>query len=158
MKTKIILFAILSLGYLSCKQEIKEDATSKETYITNEETEKVPHLNNDWVAEMVLINGMKWEANLETTSGVATMSKLIKETKTFSIEDYRNMGNTLNEVKNKIVKECTMTGASHDNLHVFLNPLIQKIELLQKMDNTDAATKIKQSINGHLKSYYTYFD
>lgn len=158
MKTKIILFAILSLGYLSCKQAIKEDATSKETYITNEETEKVPHLNNDWVAEMVLNNGMKWEANLETTSGVATMSKLIKETKTFSIEDYRNMGNTLNEVKNNIVKECTMTGASHDNLHVFLHSLIQKIELLQKTDNTDAVVKIKQSINGHLKSYYTYFD
>ncbi|MCM4172665.1 hypothetical protein DHD32_14330 [Arenibacter sp. TNZ] len=158
MKTKIILFAILSLGYLSCKQAIKEDATSKETYITNGETEKVPHLNNDWVAEMALNNGIKWEANLETTSGIAAMSKMIAETKTLSLEDYRNLGNTFNEVKNTIVKECTMTGASHDNLHVFLHPLIQKIEILQNTTSTDEGAKIKESIKGQLKSYYTYFD
>ncbi|MDX1328296.1 MAG: hypothetical protein R3299_11390, partial [Arenibacter sp.] len=115
-------------------------------------------LNTNWVEEMSLNNGTKWEANLETTTGIADMAKLVAETKTISVEDYRNLGNGLNEVKNNIVKECTMTGASHDNLHVFLHPLIQKIEQLQKTDDTETAAKIKESINGHLKSYYTYFD
>jgi hypothetical protein len=143
---------------MNCKQTVKEDANPKETQLTNSKTDKVPQLNNDWVAEMALNNGIKWEANLETTFGVDAMGQLILETETRSIEDYRNLGNALNEIKNGIVQECTMTGASHDNLHVFLHPLIQKIELLQKTPTTDMGATIKESITGHLKSYYTYFD
>ena len=158
MKTKIILFAILSLGYLSCKQAVKEDTKSPGTIITKTASGSELQFNADWEKEMAMNNGLKWQANLETTMGIAAMSKLMADTKTLYMEDYRNLGNALNEVKNSIVKECTMTGASHDNLHVFLHPLIQKIELLQKTDNTDTAAKIKESINGHLKSYYTYFD
>ncbi|MCM4150359.1 hypothetical protein DHD05_02045 [Arenibacter sp. N53] len=158
MKTKIILFAILSIGYLSCKQAVKEDSKSPGTIITKTASCSELQFNADWEKEMAMNNGLKWQANLETTMGIAAMSKLMAETKTLYMEDYRNLGNALNEVKNSIVKECTMTGASHDNLHVFLHPLIQKIELLQKTDNTDTAAKIKESINGQLKSYYTYFD
>ena len=154
MKTKITFLILLSLTFINCKQTVKEEAKSR----ANTVTVKVPHLNNDWVGEIALNNGIKWEANLETTFGVDAMGKLISETKTDSIEDYRNLGNALNEIKNDIVQECTMTGASHDNLHVFLHPLIQKIELLQKTPTTDEGATIKESINGHLKSYYTYFD
>lgn len=158
MKTKIIFLMILSLSAINCKQTVKEDTKSADTNITKSALGSGQQLSTDWEEEMVLNNGTKWEANPETNTGIATMSKLVAETKTHYMEDYRNLGNALNEVKNSIVKECTMTGASHDNLHVFLHPLIQKIELLQKTDNTDAAAKIKESINGHLKSYYTYFD
>ena len=158
MKTKIIFLTILSLSFINCKQAVKEDTKSPGTNLTKTASGSEQQLNTNWVEEMSLNNGTKWEANLETTSGVADMAKLIVETKTISVEDYRNLGNALNEVKNNIVKECTMTGASHDNLHVFLHPLIQKIELLQKTDDTETGAKIKESINGHLKSYYTYFD
>lgn len=154
MKTKIIFLMILALSFINCKQAVKEDTKSPGKTASGSEQK----LNTNWVEEMSLNNGTKWEANLETTTGIADMAKLVAETKTISVEDYRNLGNGLNEVKNNIVKECTMTGASHDNLHVFLHPLIQKIELLQKTDDTETAAKIKESINGHLKSYYTYFD
>lgn len=107
---------------------------------------------------MTLNNGTKWEANLETTTGVADMAKLIGETKTISVEDYRILGNGLNDLKNSLVMECTMTGASHDNLHVFLHPLIQKIELLKKTGSEETGAKIEENIIGHLKADYIYFD
>ncbi len=154
MKTKITLLILLALTFMNCKQTVKEKAKPQ----ANTVTDKVPNLNNDWVGEMSLNNGIKWEANLETTLGVDAMGKLISETETRSLEDYRNLGNALNNIKNDIVQECTMTGASHDNLHVFLHPLIQKIEQLQKTPTTDVGATIKESIKGHLKSYYTYFD
>ncbi|MCM4167449.1 hypothetical protein KCTC52924_01056 [Arenibacter antarcticus] len=157
MKTKITFLLLLSLSLINCKQAVKESPKSAETQITTMETNQDLHLNNDWVSEIALNNGIKWEANLETTTGVAAMSKLISESKTTSTEDYKRLGNALNEVKNTLVKECTMTGASHDNLHVFLHPLIEKIELLQKTATTDEGVTIKNNISDHLEGYYTYF-
>ena len=158
MKLKITFLIVLSLNFINCKQEVKVEAKSKDTVISTTKNNKAPHLNNNWVAEMALNNGAKWEANLETTSGVANMAKLIGETKTISVEDYRNLGDSLNNVKNTLVKECTMTGASHDNLHIFLHPLIQKIELLQKTGSAETGAQIKESITGHLNAYYIYFE
>ena len=158
MKLKITFLIVLSLNFINCKQEVKVEAKSKDTAISSTKQEKAPHLNNNWVAEMALNNGAKWEANLETTSGVANMAKLIAERKTISLGDYRNLGDSLNDVKNTLVKECTMTGASHDNLHIFLHPLIQKIELLQKTGSAETGAQIKESIAGHLNAYYIYFE
>lgn len=143
---------------LSCKQTVKEDPKATESHSDHQEIANDTHLNNDWVNEMALDNGSKWAANVETTTGVSAMSKLIADTKTASKEDYNRLGNGLNDLKNIIVKECTMTGASHDNLHVFLHPLIDKIELLQKVATVEEGAEIKANIVEHLQGYYLYFN
>jgi hypothetical protein len=158
MKLTITFLIVLSLNFINCKQKVKVEAKSKDAVSSYTKMDQVPHLNNNWVAEMTLNNGTKWEANLETTTGVADMAKLIGETKTISVEDYRILGNRLNDLKNSLVMECTMTGASHDNLHVFLHPLIQKIELLKKTGSEETGAKIEENIIGHLKADYIYFD
>lgn len=158
MKTSITYLLALSLILVSCKQTVKEDPKATDSHSVHQEMASDSHLDNDWVNEMALDNGSKWEANVETTMGVAAMTKLIAETKTSSKEDYNQLGNGLNDLKNVIVKECTMTGASHDNLHVFLHPLIEKIELLQKAATADEGAKIKANVIEHLQGYYSYFD
>ena len=50
-----------------------------------------------------------------------------------------------------------MKGASHDNLHVWLYPLIQKIGALSDTNNLVEASKIKQSIEENINAYGTYF-
>lgn len=158
MKTSITYLLALSLILVSCKQTVKEDSKATDSHAVQQEIVSDLHLDNDWVNEMALDNGSKWVANLETTTGVAAMTKLIQETKTASKDDYQQLGNQLNDLKNVIVKECTMTGASHDNLHVFLHPLIDKIALLQKATSADEGATIKANIIEHLKGYYSYFD
>ena len=85
----ITFLIVLSLNFINCKQKVKVEAKSKDAVSSYTKMDQVPHLNNNWVAEMTLNNGTKWEANLETTTGVADMAKLIGETKTISVEDYR---------------------------------------------------------------------
>ena len=119
--------------------------------------EETHALNNAWVNEIKLDNGNKWEANLETTEGVDKMLNLVKSSAPKTVEDYHALASKLNEDKNVVVKKCTMEGPSHDNLHVFLHPLIEKIEALGKVSNTDEGAETLASIKENLEGYYNYF-
>jgi len=163
MKKTIITVIALFFIVAGCKEIKNKNAAQNET--TDTETidyknhTKTPNeLNNDWVNVIVLNNDIKWQANIETTEGVMKMLSLIEENKTINIEDYIKLGNSLNEVKNTVVKECTMEGASHDNLHVWLHPLIKKIELLQKIQNAEEGAQLTSNIKMHLEGYYDYFN
>ena len=114
-------------------------------------------MGNAWVNEIKLNNGNKWEANLETTEGVDKMLNLVKSSDPKTVEDYHALASKLNEEKNYVVKKCTMEGPSHDNLHVFLHPLIEKIEALGKVSSTDEGAEVTASIKENLEGYYNYF-
>lgn len=142
MKKAFLTIIILSLTLTSCNDE------KKQTYSA---------LNNNWKKEIKLDDGAKWTANIETTKGVVDLQSLIKTHNKTTVDEYVALANKLNERKNILVKECTMDGPSHDNLHVFLYPLIQKINLLLETKSTEDATKIVSSISDNLTAYNTYF-
>src|SRR5690554_6715439 len=100
MKTSITYLIALSLILVSCKQTVKEAPEATESHSVHQEIANDPYLNNDWVNEMALDNGSKWAANAETTTGVAAMTKLIAGSNTSSKEDYNQLGNGLNDLKN----------------------------------------------------------
>lgn len=47
-----------------------------------------------------------------------------------------------------------MKSTSHDNLHVWLHPLTEKIELLQKTGGIEEGKKLTFNIKVHLEGYY----
>lgn len=166
MKKTLLSIAMMAFILTSCNNNKKEAPAAEQ--ITQEDTEVVSHenhdshdassvLNNNWMNEIQLDNGSKWLANIETTDGVNDMLKLISEAKTESIEDYLSLADKLNTRKNTLVKECTMTGPSHDNLHVFLHPLIEKIDVLLETKTTEEGAKVLKSITDNLNAYTTYF-
>ena len=163
MKKTIITVIALFFIVAGCK-EIKnknaaqDETTETETLDYKNHTKTPNELNNDWVNVIVMNNDIKWQANIETTDGVREMLTLIKDNKTTTIDDYKKLGVTLNNAKNTVVKECTMKGASHDNLHVWLHPLIEKIELLQKIQNAEEGAQLTSNIKMHLEGYYDYFN
>lgn len=161
-----VFAVLLILG--SCKNQNEEKLPiSEEIEVENAET-AISHsdvlanldviLSNDWVDEIELDNDSRWDANPETTEGVENMLHLIKETQTKTLEDYHHLGSKLNDEKNYIIKECTMEGPSHDNLHVFLHPLIDKVDALLNSKSTIEAEKIVESMEANLQKYYDYFD
>lgn len=165
MKKVIFTTAILAALLVSCnekqeKQEKHEAVEASEVVHEHEETDlKTSYsFNNNWVNEIALDNGAKWVANLETNEGVDKMLGMIKQSDPKTVEDYHDLAAKLNEEKNYVVKECTMTGPSHDNLHVFLHPLIEKIEALGKISSTDEGTEVIASIKENLNGYYNYFN
>lgn len=165
MKKIILTTAIISALLIGCNEtkpksentDIVETTEGTHEHEMEEIAAETHTMNNAWVNEIKLDNGSKWEANVETTEGVDKMLKIVKTNETKTVEDYHNLASKLNEVKNFVVKECTMKGPSHDNLHVFLHPLIEKIEALGKTSTTREGAEITASIKENLDGYYTYF-
>ena len=164
MKYLITTMSLIAL--VSCKdqkQETVNDATEViET--TVEQTKGHEHethstaFDNSWTDEIQLNGIQKWEANAETNEGILKMKNTIKSQTTNTLEAFEKLAIQLNDDKNFVVKNCTMKGASHDNLHIWLMPLIEKIDALSKAKTIEDATIIKQSIEENVNAYSTYFE
>ncbi len=165
MKKTILTATILSVLMLGCKDNNTKNETSETTQevqnhneeITNASDDEAVVYNNAWVSEIELDNGDKWQANLETNEGVEKMLELVESSEPKTVDDYHNLAAKLNETKNFVVKKCTMEGPSHDNLHVFLHPLIEKIAALGKVSSTEEGAKVTAHIKENLEAYYDYF-
>jgi len=155
MKKSVFIILLIVTVITGCKKTEKQEEINPPKEVIQEQ--KADILSTSWMDDIQLNNEAKWEANLETTEGVSKMQELLKGQTTSSIEDYHQLASKLNGVKNKVVKECTMKGASHDNLHIWLYPLIEKISALSETDNLNDASKIKQSILENLEAYSDYF-
>ncbi len=154
-KTILIITIILIANSCANNSEKKEKIIKKKNAIETPIKEYV--LNNDWINEIKLDNGSRWNANIETTQGVDEMLKSVNGSNPKTVDDYHALGNTINEIKNTVVKECTMKGPSHDNLHIFLHPLIEKIDHLLKVTSTEEGSIIKSGIKENLTAYKNYF-
>lgn len=158
MKKITLLIVLVSFVLTNCKQAANENKNIRAVQPASKTAIEKQQQAEDWTSEIVLNNGIKWQANQETTNGVNAMLSLIGERKVSAPEDFKKLGDTLNEVKNLVIKECTMKGDSHDNLHVWLHPLTEKIELLPKTGSIEEGEKLTSSIEVHLKGYYKYFN
>lgn len=166
MKKSILSIAILALLFTSCNNSKKETQNTEQN--NTEEVETVSHdnhethdahsaISNNWMEEIQLDNGNKWVANEETNIGVEKMKNILKTQQTNTLEGYHQLAKELTEAKNYVIKECTMKGPSHDNLHVWLLPLMEKIDALSEVDNLEEASKIKNSIQENVEAYNRYF-
>lgn len=163
---KYLIFTISLLALASCKDsKNQESSTEKESVEQTIEAKEEHHsdeasnvYDNSWTKEIVMNNGEKWEANIETNEGVQKMQNSIKTETTTTLEDYHKLAQQLNDDKNFVIKNCTMKGASHDNLHVWLLPLMAKIEALSEAKTVEDAAKIKHSIEENINAYSDYFE
>tara|TARA_R110000868_G_scaffold282609_2_gene542897 strand:+ start:2358 stop:2852 length:495 start_codon:yes stop_codon:yes gene_type:complete len=162
---KQLIFAMSLMALTSCKDNKQQGISNQNEKVEkHSESTHDQHQNNSttvydntWMTKMQLNNGGKWQANVETNEGVKRMQKILTTQITSKIEDYHKLAEQLNEAKNYVVKKCTMTGASHDNLHVWLLPLIEKIDALSKTETINEAEIIKHSIEENLDAYNNYF-
>ncbi|GGG48069.1 hypothetical protein GCM10010976_19310 [Bizionia arctica] len=114
-------------------------------------------LGNSWVNDIQLDNGKKWTANPETNIGVEKMKGILKNQVTDRLSDYHNLAIQLTSEKNYVIKECTMKGPSHENLHIWLLPLMEKLEALSEAKNIVEALEIKNNIIENVEGYDHYF-
>lgn len=160
-RSMVVLLSLTTIFLHSCKNNPNKqnsDSQSNPDQIQVEEASpNVPGSHDAWTDEIQLDQGSKWQANVETTIGVSKMRSIIDHTAPRSISEYQQLGNELNDLKNTIVKECTMTGPSHDNLHIWLYPLIKKIEALQNLTHEKSGRQLTQNIEQHLKMYNDFF-
>src|SRR5690554_2431511 len=154
MKKAFLTVAFFSALLLSCNDN--KSKTHHEHHDHNTVTESGT-LDNEWVNDMALNEGERWDANPETNEGVAEMIRMLEENDPQSVAEYHELAYQLNETKNYVVKECTMVGESHDYLHVFLHPLIEKIDALGKVATVDEGAEIREHTINNLYLYHDYF-
>ncbi|MDX1318294.1 MAG: hypothetical protein R3262_12125, partial [Xanthomarina gelatinilytica] len=146
MKNVIITIGLLAL--VGCKDSKSQDTKtesvehSAEIHNDHEGHDASGVYANAWVNEIQKDNGEKWQADDTTNEGVKNLENTINSVTPSTLEEFHKLAEQLNEQKNFLVKNCTMKGASHDNLHVWLHPLIEKINALLKTETVEDAAKI----------------
>ena len=105
-----------------------------------------------------LNNGEKWQTNPETTAGIENMLKITSiEENTEALEMYSETGQQLNLEMKKIFSECTMKGEAHNQLHLYLIPLVKQFRGLEEAETIEIAAEQNKKIIAYLNSYNTYF-
>lgn len=154
MRIFLIPIALTLLSTTSCKESTQERTIQQQEKL--EESADFSY-NNNWTQSMNLDKGEKWVANEATNNGVSKMKELLSTSSATTLEEYHDLASNLNLEKNILIKKCTMTDAAHDNLHTFLEPLIEKIAALAEVESTDEAVVIKETIRENLDLYSKYF-
>ena len=148
MRNTILFIAILTICIVSCKQDSEKKPLVKPI------TEEISLLDT---LSLRLNSGEKWVVNNETHVGVSKMDSIIKVYKTNKENNYINLGNNLSKQTSFIIKSCNMTGEAHDQLHVILVPMLDKISILKEsnklMESKSAFIKLEELIN----TYFKYF-
>ena len=156
MKKALLTAAIFSAILVSCNDNKSKNEHAHEHH-DHETMAEHGTLDNEWVNDMALNGDELWEANPETNEGVAEMIRTVEESDPQSVAEYHELAHQLNETKNYVVKECTMVGESHEYLHVFLHPLIEKIDALGKVSTVDEGAEIREQTINNLHLYHEYF-
>ncbi len=162
---KMILSAILGLAIvISCEKKQEENVknetgkteqTSSDEHATHEDEEKSDE--HKVGVKLELNNGAKWAVNNEMKPFVTETETLLNAYNS-ETGDYKMLATNLNATNEKLVKSCTMTGTSHDNLHVWLAPHMKEIEKLQQAENREKANKIVGELKESMDKYHQYFN
>lgn len=161
MKHVILTLSLLAL--VSCKDSKTQDKKTEtvehasESHNNHQNHEASGVYANAWISKIQKDNGAKWKADKPTNEGVQKLQNTINTQSASTLEEYHQLAKQLNDQKNFVVKNCTMKGPSHDNLHVWLHPLIEKIDALLKIDNVEDAARLTQSTKENINAYYSYF-
>jgi hypothetical protein len=151
-KTTQLFLAVTVLFFtISCKNTTEKKSVQEQPQQTEEQ-----HFNE--VDELKLNNGNLWEANAETTEGINAMLQLMENFKDVeNPEAYATLKENLESEFKTIIKECTMTGEAHDQLHVFIVPMKDLFNGLTASDIENSKTHFNK-LNAHLKTYKNYFE
>ena len=106
-----------------------------------------------------LNDGKKWKANEETTASINRMFEIAKiDIEEGRLSHYAAMGERLNIEIETLFKECTMKGEEHNQLHLYIVPLIDKFGSLEFVSDEDEAMILQKDILKDLNNYHNYFE
>lgn len=129
--------------------------THKEKVATDDHEKAGEH--GDAAASLELNNGKKWETNAGMQPYIIEQEKLIEG---YASEkgDYKTLAANLHAANEKLIKSCTMTGKSHDILHIWLTGHLKNIDLLGKTDSDEEADRLVGELEHSMATYHEYFE
>lgn len=146
MKVLNVIVVIVLFSLVSCKKEAKTEAKK-----TVEDISIVDTLS------LKLNVGEKWLVNEETHEGVTKMNAIISDFNKSENTNYKTLGDSLSKQTSYIIKNCTMTGEPHDQLHVVLVPMLDEISIMRESKNDKESENALINLKDLIQAYYEYF-
>ncbi|RLD29931.1 MAG: hypothetical protein DRI75_01545 [Bacteroidetes bacterium] len=128
-----------------------------ETQINNSNTTEAEEVTVDKSTKLSLDNGKKWLANKETHIGIKNMDSLIEAFTANNAKNYFELGEALSKQTSYVIKNCTMKGESHNQLHVVLVPMLDEISVLKDTTDSEERKKIIKNLQKLIEIYFQHF-
>ncbi len=146
MKKLIVLVCCAALIW-SCQHHEKGHSTHEEDGATT-------HQHDTTNTEVIQLNqGARWLVNAEMKPFVVAGSRLLDDFIAQNGTDYKALAKNLGVENDKLIKSCTMTGKSHDELHKWLHPHLELVKQLAEAKDEAAAHVLVDKLK---KSYLLY--
>lgn len=107
----------------------------------------IKHIDSN---EIVLNNGEKWKVDEKMLVHIRNMENDINSFENTSNTDYKELAKKLQSNLDLLTTNCTMKGQAHDELHKWLLPYIDLV-------NVFSETKNKQELQAQLKKIQASF-
>ena len=162
MKRVTILAAafFVATAFTSCDSADHENhENNSEMEGHGEHDEHDGHDHGDEESEELSLNdGKKWKVNAEMMVHVRSMEKQITAFSTSTKKDYAALAADLKANIGELTSSCTMTGASHDELHLWLLPHIKMVDELKDAENDKEAAEDFSEIQTSMKTFNQFFE
>jgi len=111
--------------------------------------------------EIVLNKGKKWAADESTKKHVAVLRQIMKNNQTglsaVTAENSSLLRSKLNAEVDTLFATCTMEGEAHDQLHIYLKGLLEKIAMLDSKNEKERGDAFSL-ISSALEMFDNYFE
>jgi len=108
--------------------------------------------------ELTLNEGAKWQMDEHTRKSINTIYAIFDQAEPTTVEDFNAIGTGTEAEINNLIAGCTMEGAAHDQLHLFLGAFVPKVKALSAEQNIEEAEALYREIDQLLSHYDQYFE
>lgn len=152
-----LLFALLFFG---CSNAINETNKTEDTLI-KESHEQAGDNHKEHADALTLNNGAKWQTDESTRKYAA---KLITETNAFNTKAnadesaYQAFAGDMQKELNSLISDCKMQGPNHEALHLWLEPILEDVSDLKKINVVDEGKHATEKLTADVNKFNQYFN
>lgn len=108
--------------------------------------------------KLSLNNGEKWPMDDHTRAALGKLEARLKAgPASDDVAGHHALGRDLDAEVKALIQGCTMKGAAHDQLHVWLMAFIPAVGALQEGDDLAALRTRRTALDGHLSAARAHF-
>ncbi|GAA4732413.1 hypothetical protein [Flavisolibacter ginsenosidimutans] len=141
------LLIILALAVASCTSQQPAEQQESKTVNNKEKA----------IAAIPLNNGTKWKADEATKKNIAAMVQIVNDSTYQNAGKRKELSTSIQDQIDRLVKQCSMKGAEHDALHVWLEKVLKDVKEL-KEEETDEYDEAYAALKKDVESFYDFFE
>ena len=149
---KIFFSFIVVVTITACNSENEAELIVSEALSIEESKD---HSDKNEVIQ--LNNGEKWEVNSEMMKPILEGKLELASYNDFKDTNYLLLAERLKEKNTSLIKNCSMKGEAHDELHKWLHPHMKLIDKLSLSENSDEANETIIEIKASFDTFMNYF-